>query len=89
MFDDGVDWYRPNLRRCLPASCTAHVGVEFEISIATDGTVDDVKTLSGDPKLTKCMERVLRKWGYPKSDCPQKERRPFAFTCESGRWKNH
>src|SRR5437764_3350776 len=38
--------------------------VEVEITIATDGTVESVKALSGNPLLTQTATSTLKKWKF-------------------------
>jgi TonB family protein len=38
--------------------------VELEAMIAPDGTVDDVKILTGNPVLTRAAAQALKKWKF-------------------------
>src|SRR5437016_5867777 len=38
--------------------------VEVEVSIAADGTVEDVKIISGNPLLTKASAKAAKDWTF-------------------------
>lgn len=47
--------------------------VRVEVSIATDGTVTDAKTISGNKMLAPAAEEAIKKWKFAPGDGPSTE----------------
>lgn len=55
-----VDPVYPDLARKMNMTGT----VKVEITIGTDGSVKDVKTLGGNPVLVQAVEEAVKQWKY-------------------------
>jgi outer membrane biosynthesis protein TonB len=66
-----VDPVYPHLARKINMTCTAKV----DISIATDGCVQDVQILGGNPKLAAAVEDAAKQWKYASG--PAKPKKPW------------
>jgi hypothetical protein len=76
-----VYWYRKSARTCLPATCTGRIAVEIEVRIGADGSVASTKTVKGDPKIGACLEKLVSKGPFSKSDAGGTFQIPFLFEC--------
>jgi len=47
--------------------------VRVEVTIATDGTVTDAKTISGNKMLAPAAEEAIKKWKFAPGDGPSTE----------------
>ena len=70
-----VDPVYPELARKMNMAGT----VKVEITIATDGSVKDVKTLGGNPVLVQAVEEAVKQWKYASSPEETKKALEFKF----------
>lgn len=70
-----VDPVYPELARKMNMTGT----VKVEITIATDGSVKDVKTLGGNPVLVQAVEEAVKQWKYASSQEETKKALEFKF----------
>lgn len=70
-----VDPVYPDLARKMNMTGT----VKVEITIATDGSVKDVKTLGGNPVLVQAVEEAVKQWKYASGPEETKKALEFKF----------
>lgn len=70
-----VDPVYPDLARKMNMTGTAKV----EVTIATDGSVKDVKTLGGNPVLVQAVEEAVKQWKYASGPEETKKALEFKF----------
>lgn len=70
-----VDPVYPDLARKMNMAGT----VKVEITIATDGSVKDVKTLGGNPVLVQAVEDAVKQWKYASGSEETKKALEFKF----------
>lgn len=70
-----VDPVYPDLARKMNMTGT----VKVEITIGTDGSVKDVKTLGGNPVLVQAVEEAVKQWKYANGPEETKKALEFKF----------
>ena len=70
-----VDPVYPDLARKMNMTGT----VKVEVTIGTDGSVKDVKTLGGNPVLVQAVEEAVKQWKYASGPEETKKTLEFKF----------
>jgi predicted Zn finger-like uncharacterized protein len=77
-----VALHRPGVSRgCWDRNPTAKpaVNVTVSLTVAADGSAQNVSSVGDDASVAKCIENDVRNWRFPASGAPQKIAIPFKF----------
>jgi hypothetical protein len=68
-------------RSCWERNPTNKVAVNVTVSltVASDGSTQDVSASGDEPSVARCIESEVRGWRFPAMGCSQKTAIPFHF----------